>query len=62
MKTIILKVNAEKPEKSKIKAAAKIIREGGLVAFPTETVYGLGANALDPNAIRRIFAAKKRPL
>ena len=62
MKTIILKVNADRPEKSKIKAAAKIIREGGLVAFPTETVYGLGANALNPKAVRRIFAAKNRPL
>lgn len=38
-----------------------MIREGGLVAFPTETVYGLGANALDPEAIERIFAAKGRP-
>src|SRR5206468_3581308 len=36
-------------------------RAGGLVAFPTETVYGLGANALDPAAVQRIFAAKDRP-
>ncbi len=41
--------------------AAQIIRTGGLVAFPTETVYGLGANALDPAAVARIFAAKDRP-
>jgi L-threonylcarbamoyladenylate synthase len=41
--------------------AARIIRLGGLVAFPTETVYGLGANALDRAAILRIFEAKKRP-
>lgn len=41
--------------------AARVIREGGLVAFPTETVYGLGANALDPQAVRKIFAAKGRP-
>ncbi len=41
--------------------AAAIIRGGGLVAFPTETVYGLGANALDPEAVRRIFTAKGRP-
>jgi L-threonylcarbamoyladenylate synthase len=41
--------------------AAAILREGGLVAFPTETVYGLGANALDPAAVGRIFAAKQRP-
>jgi L-threonylcarbamoyladenylate synthase len=44
-----------------IKDAAEIIRNGGLVAFPTETVYGLGANALDAKAVAKIFAAKKRP-
>lgn len=41
--------------------AAEILRRGGLVAFPTETVYGLGGNALDPEASRRIYAAKGRP-
>jgi len=41
--------------------AAKIIQEGGLVAFPTETVYGLGANAFDPIAVAKIFAVKERP-
>jgi L-threonylcarbamoyladenylate synthase len=41
--------------------AADLLRHGGLVAFPTETVYGLGANALDPDAVRRIFDAKGRP-
>jgi len=41
--------------------AARILREGGLVALPTETVYGLGANALDKEAVERIFAAKQRP-
>lgn len=41
--------------------AGRIIREGGLVAFPTETVYGLGGNALDPEASRKIYAAKGRP-
>jgi len=44
-----------------IARAASILRAGGLVAFPTETVYGLGANALDPDAVRKIFAAKERP-
>lgn len=44
-----------------IKQAALIIREGGLVAFPTETVYGLGANALNPMAVAKIFEAKQRP-
>jgi len=41
--------------------AAALIRAGGIVAFPTETVYGLGADGLDPEAVRRIFAAKGRP-
>lgn len=44
-----------------INYAAQCLREGKLVAFPTETVYGLGANALDPIAVAKIFAAKKRP-
>ena len=44
-----------------IAEAAEILKSGGLVAFPTETVYGLGANALDPEASRRIYAAKGRP-
>ena len=41
--------------------AADIIHNGGVVAFPTETVYGLGANALDENAVDKIFKAKGRP-
>ena len=44
-----------------IERAARCLREGGLVAFPTETVYGLGANALDGRAVARIFEAKGRP-
>jgi L-threonylcarbamoyladenylate synthase len=50
------------PSDEEIGRAAEIIRRGGLVAFPTETVYGLGANALDPEAVARIFAVKRRPL
>ncbi len=46
---------------SAIATAARILRAGGLVAFPTETVYGLGANAFDPAAVARIFAVKGRP-
>ncbi|MEM4332164.1 MAG: L-threonylcarbamoyladenylate synthase [Candidatus Micrarchaeia archaeon] len=46
---------------AEIRKAAKIIRDGGLVAFPTETVYGLGANALDERATKKIFEAKGRP-
>ena len=44
-----------------LKEAAGILRSGGLVAFPTETVYGLGGNALDEDAARKIYAAKGRP-
>lgn len=44
-----------------IKDAAEILRAGGLVAFPTETVYGLGANAMDPDAVGKVYAAKGRP-
>ena len=49
------------PTKGDIEAAVATLRRGGLVAFPTETVYGLGANALDPVAVRRIFEVKGRP-
>lgn len=62
MHTIILKVNCEKPETAKIRSAAQTIKKGRLVAFPTETVYGLGADAMNAEAVRRIYAAKKRPL
>jgi len=48
-------------ETSEISRAAALIRAGELVAFPTETVYGLGANALDPAAVAKIFTAKGRP-
>ena len=63
MKTIIEKVDSGNPQKYEdvfIKAAS-VIKNGGLVAFPTETVYGLGANALDPIAVKKIYAAKGRP-
>ncbi len=49
------------PSKSEIGRAAAILRAGGLVAFPTETVYGLGADASNPDAVAKIFAAKGRP-
>lgn len=56
-----MKVNPVTPEPSKIKEAADVIRKGGTVAFPTETVYGLGANALNSEAIKKVFKAKRRP-
>jgi L-threonylcarbamoyladenylate synthase len=62
MKTIVLKVDSQAPNMKKIRLAANIIRKGGLVAFPTETVYGLGTDALNAKAVTRLFKAKKRPL
>lgn len=56
-----LVVDAVKPDATIIARAAELLRSGGLVAFPTETVYGLGANALDARAVDRIYAAKGRP-
>jgi L-threonylcarbamoyladenylate synthase len=61
MKTRMLNIAAKMPEIIKIKSAAAIIRRGGLVAFPTETVYGLGANGLNAKAVKSIFKAKDRP-
>jgi len=62
MKTRVLKINPENPEKEKIKIAASILKRGGLVAFPTDTVYGLGADAENSRAVKKIFAVKRRPL
>src|SRR3954468_3817118 len=57
----VLRVDGPAPAAESIARAAAVLRRGGLVAFPTETVYGLGANALDAAAVGRIFAAKGRP-
>lgn len=59
--TQLIAVEAHNPDARALGEAARILRSGGLVAFPTETVYGLGANALDTDAVARIFAAKGRP-
>lgn len=58
----MIKVDSENPDLSKIQIVANIIQNGGLVAFPTETVYGLGADALNPSAVLALFNAKNRPL
>jgi L-threonylcarbamoyladenylate synthase len=60
-RTQVLRVDARAPQAKVIAQAATVIQRGGLVAFPTETVYGLGADALNPDAIAHIFAAKQRP-
>lgn len=61
MDTIIEKVDPAHIDTDVMEQAGKLIAEGELVAFPTETVYGLGGDALDPDASRRIYAAKGRP-
>ncbi len=61
MRTEVVAVDARAPQPERIARAAAVLRGGGLVAFPTETVYGLGALALDAAAVGRIFAAKGRP-
>ncbi len=59
--TYLAKIDPEDPDPLAMSLAAQVIRDGGLVAFPTETVYGLGANALDELAVQGIFRAKQRP-
>jgi L-threonylcarbamoyladenylate synthase len=59
--TIVVQVNSDHPQEETIERAAAIIRGGGLVAFPTETVYGLGADAMNEAAVQKIFEAKGRP-
>lgn len=59
--TKIVEIDINNIDDSVIKEYADILSAGGTVAFPTETVYGLGANALDPKAIKKIFKAKGRP-
>lgn len=61
-RTRIIKIDPVNPEESILVEAAEVIKRGGLVAFPTETVYGLGADAYNRDAVRRIFEAKKRPV
>lgn len=59
--TDVIQVDPRAPEAAALARAADCLRRGGLVAFPTETVYGLGAHALDRDAVRRLFEAKGRP-
>lgn len=61
MKTQIIKIDADNLNTEALDKAGDIIKQGGLVAFPTETVYGLGGDALNPDSSRKIYAAKGRP-
>jgi L-threonylcarbamoyladenylate synthase len=60
-KTRVIQVDRDRPDPAAIEEAAQALRDGKLVVFPTETVYGLGAHALDPIAVQKIFDAKQRP-
>ncbi len=62
VETKVFRVDPVRPDVEAIRYAASVIRSGGLVAFPTETVYGLGANAFNGDAVRRIYVVKGRPL
>lgn len=58
----ILKINANNPEKNKIKAAISVLKRGGIIVYPTDTVYGIGANILDVEAVQKVYQVKKRSL
>lgn len=59
--TVVIRVNSSRPELARIEKAALALKRGGLVAFPTETVYGLGANLLDKKAVEKVYRIKNRP-
>ena len=61
MDTLISKIDVDNIDMEEIKKQAEILRAGETVIFPTETVYGLGANALDEEAVSKIYKAKGRP-
>ncbi len=62
VKTKIIKINPKGPDLKILKEVAKEIKKGKLVVYPTETCYGLGTNALDVKAVRKIYEIKRRPL
>jgi len=61
VKTVVIKIDPKNVDLSRLREVAEIARRGGLVAFPTETVYGLGTNAFKEDAVRRLFEVKRRP-
>src|SRR3990172_1895266 len=61
IETRVIRVDSATPDGAALGAAVAILKDGGVAAFPTETFYGLGAAALDPRAVRRIFELKGRP-
>jgi L-threonylcarbamoyladenylate synthase len=61
LQTVVVQLDPEAPAPELVAQAAQVLRQGGIVAFPTETFYGLGADAWQPAAVRRVFAVKGRP-
>ena len=61
METKVIKIDRNNPDKKLLKEAGELLAAGALVAFPTETVYGLGGDGLQESAATRIYAAKGRP-
>ncbi len=57
----ILKIDSKDPEKERIKIAIDVLKKGGVVVYPTDTIYGLGANIFDMEAVRKVYSIKKRP-
>lgn len=57
----IIKINPKNPSLKAIKIAARVIKNGGAVIYPTDTIYGIGVNALDKNAVDKVYKIKKRP-
>ena len=62
LKVYVVKIDSQRPNKEIIAKASEIIKKGGLVVFPTETVYGIAANLLDKKAIERLYKIKSRPV
>lgn len=58
----ILRVNPEKPDQKAIDLAAGVIKEGGIIIYPTDTVYGIGTDVLRPQSVLKVFEIKRRPL
>lgn len=59
--SLTLRVAADNPDPNVVADAARVIRDGGVIVYPTDTLYGIGADATNPDAIRKVVAAKKRP-
>lgn len=57
----IIKINPKNPSLKAIKIAAKVLKNGGVIIYPTDTIYGIGVNALDQNAIDKVYKIKERP-